>query len=182
MNTFVRLNIFFILIYRPSRKWKKKLYAMNSETRITFSLWNSSNKLVSFFLSSGAMILSGTTLASENVPIPYTEFNTSICYCVKKKLASDMKLELESGMLRTSPFSNKPCHKGMFSLYWNKTTGNAIWRYEIWHGLRWQCSRAHWVELSAFVMWGVGSNVMSVMSSISRYNRAWSLNPPTTVR
>ena len=54
--------------------------------------------------------LSATTLASENVPILYT----SSCYCVKKKLASNMKLELESGMLRTYPFPNKPCHKWMF--------------------------------------------------------------------
>ena len=69
--------------------------------------------------------MSATTLASENVPILYTEFNTSSCYRIKKKLASGMKWKLESGVLRTSPFANKPCHKLMSSLYWNTATGNA---------------------------------------------------------
>ena len=70
--------------------------------------------------------MSATTLASENVPILYTEFNTSSCYRIKKKLASGMKWKLESGKLRTSPFANKLCHKWMYSLYWKKTTGNAM--------------------------------------------------------
>ena len=37
--------------------------------------------------------MSATTLASENVPITYTEFHTSSCYCVKVTHASDVELE-----------------------------------------------------------------------------------------
>ena len=44
--------------------------------------------------------MSATTIASENDPIPYTEFHTSSCYCVKAVKvthASDMEIGIGIG-------------------------------------------------------------------------------------
>ena len=46
------------------------------------------------------VILSATTLASENVPIIYTEFHTSSCYSVEVTHASDMEIGIGMGEVR----------------------------------------------------------------------------------